>query len=209
MADNIPPIIAALLGAGSPQQRDRHEMAQERNTFAMNSFIDSLDAEQSLAVLHMCAMAASEGSQFASSMMGRVMENRRLRLGLCPNCNENHGAELDDIMRSGAEEKPDHPPMTPEEEEAARETDEQLELNIDFGNIEISNIEEGFPSKQDVIKADEYNVRIEPNGRVTCLGQCSETETVLTSTWPNLEDRMLRPPGTKGCNNCQLAAKWG
>lgn len=47
----------------------------------------------------------------------------------------------------------------------------------------------------------EYNMVLDTAGHLACAG-CG-TPSV------SMEDRMLRPPGVKGCSTCQEKAKWG
>lgn len=49
-------------------------------------------------------------------------------------------------------------------------------------------------------KMKEYNLEYSDNGL-----QCAGCKVPVHS----LEDRMLRPPGVKGCEGCQHQAKWG
>lgn len=73
-----------------------------------------------------------------------------------------------------------------------------------------SKIEPGSAQEQDVTGnwdpelLERYNLEVVDDDTKHEL-RCKGCKTYVFS----LEDRMLRPPGVKGCENCQHIAKWG
>jgi hypothetical protein len=61
----------------------------------------------------------------------------------------------------------------------------------------------GRPHSYECSLMVEYGLEPDDNGSEHV--QCKNCK----QWYPSLEDRMLRPPGVKGCSSCQQKAKWG
>lgn len=196
------------------KQANLHLMAIQDKQNALHEFFDSL-SDENLALMgsytvDLALAQAHEGTYW----QGIIEEKLRVR-GVCHHCGRDHAADL---------LGDDHEPT---EDKAVAESN--LNGTVTFhgpdGQTFTETIVDGKvdvplwtqPTFEEVTEEQvdaENNIRenattwgvyfVDPanlQGQVKC-GECD-------TTFISLEDRMLKPPGVKGCGTCQQKAKWG
>jgi hypothetical protein len=183
----LPPEVIAQLR----EQHEQQHMAVESHIHGYKQFLEGLNADQ----LKMVRQLASDCQDIETSghWQGRIVEILHRKFGLCP-CGNNHDKDAADLLaeQAPAEVKP-------------LDADLQANLKKKQAAVEeakgpLSEIQAELLSTPKAELLERYNLEEVEEG-IRCIG----CQTLVAS----LEDRMLRPPGVKGCETCQHKTKWG
>lgn len=174
----------------------RNQMLALDSSNRITQMVDDLLPEQ-LAVLRDIMQRASQEDLYAAYMEGIFSASLHIKYPEhCPGCGGNHldhaeslGIASSPVKEGSAEERlgkvPYQQPALFEDDNVATEEESPLQILQDQ------------LTEYGVTPIDTESM----TGPVTCDG-CG-------IVYPNLEDRMLRDPGVKGCSGCQQKAKFG
>lgn len=177
-------------------QVQRNQMLAQDSSNRITQMVDDLLPEQ-LAVLRDIMQRASQEDLYAAYMEGIFSASLHIKYPEhCPGCGGNHpdheeslGIAQPPVKEASAKERlgnvPYQQPALFEDDNVATEEESPLQILQDQ------------LTEYGVTPIDTESM----TGPVTCNG-CGIVS-------PNLEDRMLREPGIKGCSGCQQKAKWG
>lgn len=192
-----------------PEAVEAHRrLERDENLSELKKFVQSLDLNQ-LQHTYSILNAIINGTKYsepANWYLGLITAEAFFVRGVCAMCQPwvIHTDPMEEIEAHAKvlRHKHEQEHYQPQDEEEVGEADQPLEDEDDETYAQavanyVSNAEQWgvVPVNSSPIE------QLDLNGPVKCTG-CG-------SDYPNLADRMLRPPGVDGCGGCQQKAMWG
>lgn len=166
-------------------QMERAEMAGTAFRHDIMRLIRSLPADD-LMTFKSLMRHLQESTSSAFYLEGVAATTLEMKYDVCGGCGKNHDKDL----------LGDDP--APRDPEGGTE---QLELFTMDGKVSRVDVPLPAPAERQSQMMAEYNLEETIDGIILCKG-CGTASS-------SLEDRMLRPPGVRGCPGCQDKAKFG
>jgi hypothetical protein len=191
-------MIVGMSGEDADRYRQMHDVAAHE----LNRLIEELGEDQ-LRVL--CMMIDSiaisqEPIRTAAYLSGRITQAQQHRFGICAACDKNHDKEL---------LGDDHQPIPPSAN--APEPPPNVAVRRSLPVVE----EMPFTPIGSKLPLALHESKLMAEYGLDDLRD-AETDQLIGFICKNCEkkyvsiaDRMLEPPGVKGCDGCQHKAKWG
>lgn len=171
------------------EQLDQHHMAIETFRHDVQRLFEEVHKEHLVTLRHLFNHFAQVGNQvYPAYLEGVTAATLHYRFGVCASCGEDHAEAL--LKQDGADSQ-GQPAVDGETvgqmniDEIVHQTDEERYVDncVKWG---VTPVDTELPG---------------PNARVKC-NRCGQV-------YPNLADRMVKPPGLENCPGCVHKAKWG